>query len=689
METTAEGDGMTATANGRATSDYATGYRGAGLSIVPIRNDGSKAATVKWSDYQRRLPTDDELRRWFIADNVGLAIIYGSVSGNAELIDLDNADIAADYREAVEAVAPGLLAKLCIIQTPRPGFHLVYRCEVIEGNQKLAQDEGAETLIETRGQGGYALAPGCPPACHPTGRTYEHEAGPPLTELPTITADERETLLNVARSFNRYFEHEPQSEPAIPRQSDGLSPGDDYNGRATWPDVLTTHGWSVVHTSGDKTYWRRPGKSAGWSATTGLVSKQGNELFCVFSTSANPFPGAENGRQCSTHSKFDAYARLNHNGDHSAAAKQLAGEGYGEQSSRQRDDSQPASKNGKPDNPFRRKPVAKFSAAELITRYPKLAPPVIDGIVRQGETINTIAPSKVGKSWFGYGVALSIVTGRRWLDQFDVERGRVLIVDNELHRSVLANRLQRVGESMELFTADYGDRLDVWCLRGELRTLAELSADFEAIEPGRYRLIILDALYRFCLAGVSENDNAAMAATYNMLDQFAAQTRAALMLIHHSSKGSQADRRTTDVGAGAGAQSRAADTHLVLREHLEPGVFVLDGAVRSFPPVEPFCLRWDYPLWHPAYGVDPEKLKGKAKQDERQAMRDREGMEAIIKAIRDHGDPGLRRRDIRDKAVLSKDRADRLLGTMARDGHLIEADVTHRGNQTKEYRLPD
>ena len=62
-------------------------------------------------------------------------------------------------------------------------------------------------------------------------------------------------------------------------------------------------------------------------------------------------------------------------------------------------------------------------------------------------------------------------------------------------------------------------------------------------------------MYRFAIEGVSENDNAAMAGFYNRLDRIAERTKAAIVLIHHSSKGSQSDKRITDVGAGAGSQS--------------------------------------------------------------------------------------------------------------------------------------
>ena len=65
----------------------------------------------------------------------------------------------------------------------------------------------------------------------------------------------------------------------------------------------------------------------------------------------------------------------------------------------------------------------------------------------------------------------------------------------------------------------------------------------------------------------------------------------------------------TDVGAGAGSQSRATDTHLVLRAHEEQDVTVLDGAVRSWPPLAPFCLRWCFPVWIRDDNLDPLALR--------------------------------------------------------------------------------
>jgi len=191
-----------------------------------------------------------------------------------------------------------------------------------------------------------------------------------------------------------------------------------------------------------------------------------------------------------------------------------------------------------------------------------------------------------------------------------VEAGRVLILDNELHGETSADRLPKVAEARGIPLADYGDGVFVENLRGRLRDLPSMTDYFAAIPAGRYRIIVLDAWYRFLPAGVDENDNGAMAGLYNLLDWHAARLGCAFVPIHHSSKGSQSGKSVTDIGAGAGSQSRAADCHLVLRPHAEPGAVVLEAAARSWPPPTPACLRFEFPVWKPVPDLDPRHLHG-------------------------------------------------------------------------------
>jgi hypothetical protein len=329
----------------------------------------------------------------------------------------------------------------------------------------------------------------------------------------------------------------------------------------------------------------------------------------------------------------------------------------------------------------------RFTLCDLVERYPRQKPPVLDGLMRQGETANVISVTKVGKSWMMYGLALCEITRRPWLDRFNTSGGRVLLVDNELHASTLAHRIPAVADAMGIHRDEYDQKLEVWPLRGRLRSLSELALDFESLDPDAFSIIILDAKYRFALEGASENDNASEARFYNEIDRLAERTGAAIMLVHHSTKGSQSDKRITDVGAGAGAQSRAADCHLVLREHEDDGVCVLDAALRSFPPIEPMALRWCFPLWLPADGVDPARLKRPpSASEQRQAAREKEVADKIMAALlKDEATVRM----IREKTGLSRERIESGLDRLSAAGHVTYTETTKRGNPCRVYRLCD
>src|SRR5262249_8556120 len=97
-------------------------------------------------------------------------------------------------------------------------------------------------------------------------------------------------------------------------------PGDDFNARTTWPALLEPRGWTQVYDRANVSYWRRPGKSDGISATTNYG---GSDLFFPFTSSSEFDPET-------SYSKFAVYALLERGGDFSRAALPLPGQGYGE-----------------------------------------------------------------------------------------------------------------------------------------------------------------------------------------------------------------------------------------------------------------------------------------------------------------------------------------------------------------------
>lgn len=248
------------------------------------------------------------------------------------------------------------------------------------------------------------------------------------------------------------------------------------------------------------------------------------------------------------------------------------------------------------------------TAGELIRTHPKLRRSVIYDLLRQGETMNVISSPKVGKSWLVAGLSLAIVTGRQWLG-YAVERGKVLLIDNELHQETLGYRIKKVGDALGIQEAEYADDLHIVTLRGCLTDINGLGRLLDSIAAGTYRLVVLDALYRAVPVGTDENSNSAIAQVYNRIDQYALAMDCGWVCVHHTSKGNQANKTITDVGSGAGSQSRAVDSHVILRPHVEAGCIVLEAAARSFPPVDPVGLRWEWPLWTVDRSLDPGALK--------------------------------------------------------------------------------
>ena len=228
-------------------------------------------------------------------------------------------------------------------------------------------------------------------------------------------------------------------------------------------------------------------------------------------------------------------------------------------------------------------PLHIVPAADLLRDYPERRPAVIEGLLRQGETMNIIAAPKVGKSWLTLGLAFSVAHGLPWLDTFQCTKSRVLIIDNELHPETSAHRLRILGKALLLSV----DGIDLMNLRGNLQDLVGLCDKLKRIERGQYGLVIIDAFYRTIPQNSDENSNAMMAGLYNVIDATAEKIGSAFSSIHHSSKGNQANKAITDVGSGAGAMSRATDTHLILRPHEEEGAVVLEAAVRAGRPSLP------------------------------------------------------------------------------------------------------
>jgi len=295
-------------------------YVSNGLSV--ISTDNTKRSIGSWKQYQYNIPTEKQLNTMFAHPKVqGLAVICGAVSGNLEVIDVD-CKYGVDFTKYCDKIFdadPVLFGKLFIVKTKSNGYHIYFKCEFIEGNQKLAErpPNDAElkanpmaksyVLIETRGEGGYVCAPPTP--------GYNPIEGNGKT-IPVITIDERDTLMSCAREFNQVIETIEQ--PKIAHNNDKLTVWEDYNKRGDVLTLLQKHGWFILNNDGKKTYLLRPGSTT--SATSAVLFND-TRIFYPHTTSTN--------FQNKGYNPFSVYCMLEANNDPKKACKQLA-DIYGE-----------------------------------------------------------------------------------------------------------------------------------------------------------------------------------------------------------------------------------------------------------------------------------------------------------------------------------------------------------------------
>jgi hypothetical protein len=305
-----------------------------GISVVPVANDGSKRPAFAWQRFQQELPTPDELLMWFKDDVTGIGVITGKVSGNLEMLELEGRAVAQKMHLDIAEIAnnSGLgdlwntLNAGYVEITPSGGLHWLYRVSngELPGNTKLArkpgENGGVDVWAETRSEGGFTITAPSGGSTHPSGGNWTLIGGS-IETIPTITMEQRAVLHNIFAMFDEMPKAESLQQEVVAKHDGILTPGDDYNARTTWEELLQPLGWTVVYRKGESTVWRRPGKAEGISATTNF---NGNDKFYVFSTSTQF--DAE-----TSYSKFAFYAMTKHGGDFKAAANNLRNLGYGAQ----------------------------------------------------------------------------------------------------------------------------------------------------------------------------------------------------------------------------------------------------------------------------------------------------------------------------------------------------------------------
>ena len=272
-----------------------------------------------WNTHFKELPQLEALKD--ISNNYG--IICGQASDNLEVLDIDlkvfkSLEQANEFfNNLIDLIEDNInhaRKKLSLYSTQNGGYHILYKCEKIEGNKKIsvidpkdAIKQNNNCVIETRGEGGYVVA-----------YLNNNLTGwLKYNEITYISTAERETIIKwcEALSFKTY---EAKTIKVEPMQKTGVSVWEDFNDRNDVFDLIKDE-FDQKKNLKDKIIVKRHGAA---SAYSGYIYKDTGCLY-LFSTGTQ-YPAE------TLLAPFNVYTIKYHYGNYSDAAKALFKEGYGQ-----------------------------------------------------------------------------------------------------------------------------------------------------------------------------------------------------------------------------------------------------------------------------------------------------------------------------------------------------------------------
>ena len=163
-----------------------------------------KPKGILWAEYQNRLPSEDEVIKWFSDwPDANIGIVTGKIS-NLVVFDLDSND-AVEYAES-----EGGFPDTPKVKTGK-GFHLYTRHPGFEIRNRVNK----KLDIDIRADGGYAVAP---PSIHGSGRQYEWESGFSINDIKPAACEP--WMIEYLQNISSPDKHKPTLEPAVKHPQD-------------------------------------------------------------------------------------------------------------------------------------------------------------------------------------------------------------------------------------------------------------------------------------------------------------------------------------------------------------------------------------------------------------------------------------------------------------------------------------
>jgi hypothetical protein len=233
-------------------------------------------------------------------------------------------------------------------------------------------------------------------------------------------------------------------------------------------------------------------------------------------------------------------------------------------------------------------------------------PQLIWGVLHRGCKLAIGGGSKTFKTWTLLDMGLSVSHDKPWLS-FKTTRSRVCYINLELPEWSIQHRLMALAKEKGI-TMQQG-WLEIWNLRGYATTYTELLPIItQKLTTRNISLLIIDPVYKL-YGNTDENSARDVSALLNGLERVTQKTGASIAFAAHFSKGNQASKQAIDRISGSGVFARDPDAIITFTKHEENNAYVIDATLRNCKTIEPFVVRWEYPLMRRDDELDPSKLK--------------------------------------------------------------------------------
>ncbi len=183
--------------------DEALRYREMGFSVIPLLQR-DKRPEINWLEYQKRKPTEDEVRRWFSDEKKNVGIICGKVSGDLVVFDFDNQETMQFVISDIKSVSE----KTLVVRTGK-GFHVYYKIK------DPPYFKLPNLAVDVKGEGGYVVAP---PSIHPSGAQYVILGTTTVAEITNEMVSflkEMDGIYPVAKAVEKYWKQGNRHETAL------------------------------------------------------------------------------------------------------------------------------------------------------------------------------------------------------------------------------------------------------------------------------------------------------------------------------------------------------------------------------------------------------------------------------------------------------------------------------------------